>query len=109
LIRILEYLDPSRRSPFGRWLAALDVPAAARVTAALYRLAEGNVSNVRSVGGGVLELRVHFGPGYRVYFVRRGSDLVVLLGGGSKKQQAADVAAAWRAWRELRRRERTDS
>jgi putative addiction module killer protein len=59
-----EALDSAGRSPYGRWFARLDAPAAARVTTALYRLAQGNLSGVRSVGGGVAELRIEFGPGF---------------------------------------------
>jgi len=109
-IELREALDPAGRSPFVRWFARLDAPAAARVTTALYRLADGNVSKVKSVGAGIGELRIDFGPGLRVYFGRVGSQLVILLGGGSKTGQAADIerAKALWAWHRRSRRERRD-
>ncbi len=68
MIELREYIDESGRSLFGRWLGGLDSNASRRVRAALARLEAGNLSNVRGVGNGVLEYRIHFGPGYRVYF-----------------------------------------
>ncbi|MFT4571416.1 MAG: putative addiction module killer protein [Hyphomicrobiaceae bacterium] len=70
---------------FARWLDALrDLRGRARVQARIARLATGNAGDVAAVGGGVSELRIHFGPGYRVYFVRRGKKLVILLAGGAR-------------------------
>jgi putative addiction module killer protein len=69
-----------------------------RVERALLRLANGNVSNVKSVGAGVSELKMDFGPGYRAYFGHDGRTLVVLLGGGTKKRQDRDIAAARERW-----------
>jgi putative addiction module killer protein len=86
-VRILEYLDDQGRSPFGKWFNSLNAPAAAKVTIALARIGKGNWSNVKGIGAGVLEFRIDFGPGYRIYFGRDGEDLVVLLGGGSKHRQ----------------------
>jgi putative addiction module killer protein len=67
-MRIVEYLDPAGRSPFTGWFDGLDAMAAAKVTVALARMELGNLSNVKSVGAGVLEYRISFGPGYRIYF-----------------------------------------
>lgn len=106
MITLSEYLDETGRSPFGRWFARLDAQAAAKVATAVYRLAEGNTSNTKSVGGGVSEQRIDFGPGYRVYFGRVGTTLVILLGGGSKRGQAGDIAEAQAAWLDYRRRRR---
>lgn len=103
-LELREYLDLAGRSPFGRWFARLDAAAAARVTSALYRMAQGNLSHVKGVGGGLLELRIDFGPGYRVDFGRRGSTVVILLGGGSKSRQATDIEVARSRWEEFRRR-----
>ena len=61
--------------------------SAARVAIALIRMEQGNLSNTKSVGGGVAECRIDFGPGYRIYFGRDGNTLIVLLGGGTKKRQ----------------------
>ena len=71
---------------------------------ALARMGDGNLSNVRSVGSGVLEYRIHFGPGYRVYFGRDGDTLIILLGGGTKARQHVDIERAREFWRQYRRR-----
>ena len=68
-------------------------PAAAKVSVALVRLGQGNTSNAKTVGEGVLEYRIDWGPGYRVYFGRDGETLVILLTGGTKKRQQRDIAA----------------
>jgi putative addiction module killer protein len=81
LYRILEYEDIAGRSTFKDWFGSLDAQAAAKISVALTRLAQGNTSSVKGVGGGVLEVRLDFGPGYRIYFGRDGHDLVILLGG----------------------------
>jgi putative addiction module killer protein len=65
------------------------------------RLAGGNAGDVKPIGEGVSELRIDYGPGYRVYFVKRGSELLILLAGGSKRSQAADIKMALRLARNL--------
>jgi putative addiction module killer protein len=87
---IREFLDDVGRSPFGEWFNNLDAVAAARITVALTRLALGNTSNTKGVGAGVFELKLAFGPGFRVYFGKDGSEIVILLGGGTKKRQNRD-------------------
>ena len=82
----------------------MDVHAAAKVTTALERIVEGNLSNVETVGGGVLEYKVDFGPGYRIYFGREGDRLVILLAGGVKKRQREDVRQAKANWEDYRSR-----
>ena len=80
---------------FDIWLRKLKDPAAkARILVRIARLAAGNAGDVKSVGGGVLEMRVNFGPGYRIYFKRRGDRIALLLCGGDKKTQPADIARA---------------
>jgi len=103
-IRVVEYLDPDGRSPFRRWFARLNASAAAKVATALYRLEQGNTSLAKAVGAGVSELRIDFGPGYRVYFGRDGDTLVILLGGGTKKRQGVDISGARKSRFEYRRR-----
>ena len=71
------------------------------VRARLNRIRLGNFGDCRSVGGGVQELRIDYGPGFRVYFGRRSSSVVVLLLGGSKKSQAKDIETARKLWREF--------
>ncbi len=97
-IRVLEYIDASGRSPYGRWFDRLKAVAAAKVATGVYRLSEGNFSNVKGVGGGVFEFRIDFGPGYRVYFGKDGDLVVILLGGSSKKDQQQAIAAATKEW-----------
>jgi putative addiction module killer protein len=80
---------------FQRWFDALaDERAQARIVVRLDRLALGLAGDAQPVGEGVSELRIDYGPGYRVYFKRRGSALVILLGGGTKRTQANDIKAA---------------
>ncbi|MBK6403007.1 MAG: type II toxin-antitoxin system RelE/ParE family toxin [Rhodocyclaceae bacterium] len=82
---------------FVQWLDALrDIQARARVQARIERLAAGNPGDVEPVGEGVSELRINYGPGYRVYFRKRGRELIVLLAGGDKSTQAKDIKAALR-------------
>ena len=104
MLHVREYIDAAGRSPFTKWLRALNVQAAAKVTTALERIVEGNLSNVKTVGGGVLEYKVDFGPGYRIYFGRDGERLVILLAGGVKKRQREDIRLAKANWEDYRRR-----
>ena len=89
MLDVREYVDAAGRSPFTRWLRALNVQAAAKVAAALERIADGNLSNVKAVGNSVLEYKIDFGPGYRIYFGRDGDRLVILLAGGKKKRRTS--------------------
>jgi putative addiction module killer protein len=97
-VAVREYLDPAARSPYARWFHGLNAPAAAKVAIALYRLELGNFSNVKSVGAGVYECKIDFGPGYRVYFGKEGERLIILLGGSRKKGQQVAIDTAKRAW-----------
>lgn len=100
------YETADGRSPFGLWFADLDAVAAAKVATALTRLSLGNTSHVKGVGTGIYELKIDFGPGYRVYFGKDGSEIVVLLGGGTKKKQSRDIAAAQDCWRDYKDRKK---
>lgn len=103
-MRLVEYLSASGSSPFAEWFEGINAQAAAKVTIALARIELGNLSNVKTVGGGVLEYRIDFGPGYRVYFGRDGDTLVVLLAGGSKSRQQNDIEAAQSRWQDYKKR-----
>lgn len=95
MVEILKYIDPAGRSPFDRWFSRLRDPRAqAAVLVRLSRLSIGLTGDSRSLGSGVQELRLHIGPGYRIYYARYGPDGILLLGGGSKATQARDIAAA---------------
>lgn len=106
MLDLRYYLTPDGRSPFEKWFSSLDPAAAAKVTVAIARLEQGNLSNVKGVGEGVLEYRINFGPGYRVYFGRDGDVLVILLTGGTKTRQQRDIAMAIELWADYRRRKR---
>jgi len=87
---------------FARWLDDLpDIRARARVQARIERLAVGHAGDVKPVGEGVSELRIDYGPGYRVYFKKRGRSVVVLLTGGDKRTQTRDIKTALRLARNL--------
>jgi len=109
MITIKEYIDSNDRNPFERWFNQLSAPAAAKVVTALVRMEQGNFSNAKSVGGGVLECRIDFGPGYRVYFGRDGDSIVILLGGGAKKRQQRDIESAKLLWKEYKQRKKQES
>ena len=98
------YLSLEGRSPFAAWFNDLDSQARAKVTTAVARLEQGNFSNVKGVGEGVLEYRINFGPGYRVYFGKDGVVLVILLAGGTNKRQQPDIDAAKMFWSDYKRR-----
>jgi putative addiction module killer protein len=104
-IKVVEYLSAGV-SVFESWFSSLDAQAGAKAATALYRLEQGNFSNVKSVGKGVSEYKIDFGPGYRIYFGREGNVLVVLLGGGSKKTQSRDIRNAQVFWAEYKKEKR---
>ena len=94
-VEIRYYQTADSRRPFTQWLQALrDRHARARIQARLARVAAGNMGDVVAVGGGVMELRIDWGPGYRVYFSRVGRVIVLLLCGGSKNTQQKDIERA---------------
>ncbi|NCO68653.1 MAG: addiction module protein [Nitrospirae bacterium CG_4_10_14_0_8_um_filter_41_23] len=95
--KVVEYLKEGS-SVFGNWFHGLDAHAAAKVTTALYRLEQGNFSNVKSVGESVSEYKIDFGPGLRIYFGQDGDELVILLEGGKKKMQGKDIREAQMLW-----------
>jgi putative addiction module killer protein len=86
--------DTPDRSFFGVAAESVRQQARARIAARIDRLARGNPGDVAPVGEGVSEMRIHYGPGYRVYFVQRGAALVLLLCGGDKSTQARDIRTA---------------
>lgn len=87
---------------FAKWIDSLnDIRARARIQARIERLAAGNPGDVKAVGEGVSELRIHYGPGYRVYYKKHGQKVVILLAGGDKSAQAKDIKTALRLARNL--------
>ncbi|BBO80790.1 hypothetical protein DSCO28_13560 [Desulfosarcina ovata subsp. sediminis] len=95
---IIEYTNDIDQNLFREWFFSLDAKVAAKVTTAITRLENGNTSNVKSVGGGVYEYKINFGPGYRVYFAYDGKNIILLLAGGSKRRQSKDIEAAKARW-----------
>ena len=104
MVEIREYTNPDGGSPFADWFNDLDAQAAAKVATALIRMEQGNSSNAKGVGAGVLEYRLDFGPGYRIYFGKDGERLVILLAGGTKKRQQRDIEAAQARWEDYKQR-----
>lgn len=105
-MQILEYITDDGASPFTHWFARLNAPAALKVRRAVAQLEIGNRSSTKSIGGGVWERVIDFGPGYRVYFGRDGDELLILLGGGTKKRQQMDIDAVKKSWSHYKSRKR---
>lgn len=101
--QIVAYVNAAGRTPYAEWHEKLDSAVRARVTVAVYRLEAGNFSAAKGAGSGIFELRLDFGPGYRVYFGKDGDQLVIILGGGTKKRQQPDIDAAQALWQEYKR------
>jgi putative addiction module killer protein len=102
MLELRYCLDAEGRSPFARWFDDLDAISGAKVVRAPARIEQGNLSNVKGVGEGVVDYKIDFGPGYRVYFGRDGAQLVILLVGGTKKRQRRDIRAAAEYWRDYK-------
>lgn len=99
------YQTEEGRSPFSEWIRNLRARTArARIRTRLARLRLGNFGDTNSLGGSLHELRIDYGPGYRVYFGRAGDSLVLLLCGGTKRTQSRDIEQARIFWRDYRRR-----
>ena len=110
MLEIREFLDDDGHSPFGHWFNRLSSTVSARIATALYRMEQGNLSNAKGVGSGVMEYRIHAGAGYRIYFGQDGERLIILLAGGSKRQQQKDIDAAkdrWKRYKQRKKEQRT--
>lgn len=101
---LFAYRDIKGREPFQQWFADLDAQAAAKVRNALAQLEAGNMSEVKPVGGGVSERRIHWGKGLRVYFAQDGKTIIILLGGGTKATQHRDIQRAAASWMDYKQR-----
>ena len=100
-----EYLTPEGRAPFSEWLGALkDLKGRALIRVRLDRLSLGNLGDCNRIGEGLHELRIDFGPGYRVYFGQKGKQLILLLCGGTKRTQKRDIQRARDYWDDYRSR-----
>ncbi len=105
--QIEAYVKPDGTAPFMVWLKALrDAEARFRINARLARVRAGNPGDAKAVGEGVSELRIDYGPGYRVYFGQDGVRIIVLLCGGDKRTQAADIKRAKSYWQEYQKQKK---
>ena len=99
------YLDKDGKAPFSIWMNELsDLKGRAKVRERLTRLRLGNMGDCEAVGEGVSELRIHYGPGYRVYFGQDGKKIVVLILAGAKKTQKRDIKTAKNLWKDYKER-----
>ncbi|MCX6594461.1 MAG: type II toxin-antitoxin system RelE/ParE family toxin [Acidobacteria bacterium] len=99
-IQLEIYRRANGKRPFVDWVTNLDPASEAAIVRRLDRVRSGNLGDYKSVGKGVFELRVNWGPGYRVYFGRDGGRLVIVLAGGDKSSQSSDITLAQRYWME---------
>jgi putative addiction module killer protein len=103
---VVAYQTRDGQVPFNEWLDELDDQnAVARILTRLARVRQGNLGDCKSLGEGVSELRVDYGPGYRVYLGQKGRTLVILLCGGDKRTQERDIQRAKRYWQDYRQRD----
>ncbi|MBW4428202.1 MAG: type II toxin-antitoxin system RelE/ParE family toxin [Nostoc desertorum CM1-VF14] len=103
---IRNYLTVDGKNIFDEWLDSLrDRKAKAKIRARLDRVEDGNLGNCKSVGEGVFELRIDYGPGYRIYFGQEGITIIILLCGGDKSTQKQDVDKAQEYWKDYRSRD----
>ena len=109
MIDVREYLAADGSSPYRKWFNSLNAQAAAKVAIAITRIEQSNLSNAKSIGAGLHEYGIDFGPGYRIYFGRDGDRLVILLGGGRKKRQQEDIRRAQTLWVDYRRRKKGEN
>ena len=104
-IELFEYVNESGKNIFNSWLNKLkDKTARARIRVRLNRVRLGNFGDCKTVGGAVSELRIDYGPGYRIYFAKEGSTVVILLCGGIKNSQSRDIKLAGEYWSDYKRR-----
>lgn len=104
-VTILHYVDPAGKDVFEEWLSDLaDSRAQAKIAARINRIAAGNFGDSKSLGRGLWELRIGWGPGYRVYFAMLGRSSVLLLCGGDKRKQSSDIARAVEYLRDYKER-----
>ena len=101
--KVVEYLREDGTSPYEEWFMGLDTIAAAKITIVKLKMEQGNLSNVKWLGG-IGEYRLDWGPGYRVYIGKDGDKLIILLGGGTKKGQQKDIDKAEATWIEYKER-----
>jgi putative addiction module killer protein len=106
MIDIKIYETSEGSSPFDEWFMGLDTQAALKIRTAIARMEIGNKGDTKTVGNGVLERRINYGPGYRIYFAMDGATLIILLYGGTKKRQDKDIETAKKYWADYKIRKK---
>jgi len=106
-MKILEYIKEDGSNPYKKWFDTLNAQAAAKVAVAKARIELGNTSNMKWFDG-IGEYRIDWGPGYRIYLIQDGFELIILLGGGSKKRQQQDIKKAKALYKEYKTRKKRD-
>jgi putative addiction module killer protein len=105
MVEVRRYANASGQDVIGEWLPELHDPRArAKINIRLARLIEGNFGDSKSLGSGIRELRIDWGPRYRVYYAMKHQTCVLLLCGGDKRKQSADIERAVRYWEDYKRR-----
>lgn len=104
---LLEYIKEDGSNAYKKWFDTLNAQAAAKVAVAKARMELGNTSNIKWFYG-IGEYRIDWGPGYRIYLIQDGKELIILLGGGSKKRQQQDIKKAKTLYREYKTRKKRD-
>lgn len=106
MIEVVHYVTENGNDAFGEWLSKQDANVIARVERRIDRIRRGNFGDHKGLGSGISELRVDYGPGYRVYYGRDGQDVVILLAGGTKRRQDRDIERARTCWEDYTREKR---
>ena len=102
IIKLETYIAVDGDCPFERWFSKLDAVPASKVTVYLNRVAGGNTSKVKMIGSGLGEIKIDFGPGYRVYFGKHNDYYFLLVGGGTKSNQQRDIDKAQQLWKSFK-------
>ena len=106
-MKLLEYIKEDGSNPYNKWFDTLNTQAAVKVAVAMARIELGNTSNIKWFGG-IGEYRIDWGPGYRIYLIQDGTELIILLGGGTKKRQQQDIKSAKLLYAEYKTRKKRD-
>lgn len=104
-MKLLEYIKDDGSNPYKKWFDTLHAQAAAKVAVAKARVELGNTSNIKWFDG-IGEYRIDWGPGYRIYLIQDGKELIILLGGGTKKRQQQDIKKAKALYKEYKTRKK---
>lgn len=102
-MQIEEYFDSRGHSFFGAWFEGLDTQTALKISTVLFRMKQGNNSNIKNLGNGIFERTLDHGPGYRIYFGMENKNTIILLYGGCKNGQQKDINKAKFLWKEYQR------